>query len=210
MINPSMDSYTLTNEFERDSSFYRWSSSEHSSEIRRFLRGEEVILYADVNKAKHDAIKFKNLFLLVEANNSADNKTLNELLKHFWVRLVYSGKSEFRLKGEIYSFDTHFNEKSELILQFKYGCKYVCSNSNESYEKLAKNTPFLSPYTLWKMQILPQHIEGDELKNTLKEIGSLFEKNQVDVSLGGTGKYISDTNKLDMSCDGGPRPYRDF
>ncbi len=78
MINPNMDSYTLTNEFERDSSFYRWSSSEHSSEIMRFLRGEEVILYADVNKAKHDAIKFKNLFLLVEANNSADNTRCQE------------------------------------------------------------------------------------------------------------------------------------
>ena len=175
------------------------------------MRGEEVILYADVNKAKHDAIKFKNLFLLVEANNSSDNKTLNELLEHFWVRLVYSGKSELRLKGEIYSFDTHFKEESELILKWTYGCKYVCSNTNEAYMKLKENTPFLSPYTLWKMQIIPQHIKGEKLNKTLKEIESLFEKNQVDVSLGGTGKYISDKkNELDMSCDGGPRPYRNY
>ena len=176
------------------------------------MRGEEVILYADVNKAKHDAIKFKNLFLLVEANNSRDNKTLNELLEHFWVRLVYSGKSELRLKGEIYSFDTHFNDESELILKWAYGCKFVCAKSNKSYQKLTENTPFLSPYTLWKMQLLPQHIKGEELSDAFKEIGSLFEKNQVDVSLGGTGQYIWEDKKkeLDMSCDGGPRPYRNY
>ena len=95
------------------------SSREQSSEIRPFLRGEEVTLYEDVNKASHDALKFKQLFLLVEANNStSDNKTLNELLEHFWVRLVYSGKSEFRLKGDIYLFDNYFVEKSDLILKW--------------------------------------------------------------------------------------------
>ncbi len=61
------------------------------------------------------------------------------------------------------------------------------------------------------MQILPQHIKDEELTETLNKIGSLFEKNQVDVSLGGVGQYIwEDKEILDVSCDGMPRPYRNY
>jgi hypothetical protein len=91
------------------------------------LRGEEVTLYADVNKASHDALKFKQLFLLVEANNStSDNKTLNELLEHFWVRLVYSGKSEFRLKGEKMFYST-IEKKNLYKLIHRYKKKFIAT-----------------------------------------------------------------------------------
>jgi len=176
------------------------------------LRGEEITLYADVNKASHDAIKFKSLFLLVEAQNSrSDNETLNGLLEKFWVRLVYSGKSEYRFKDEIYSIDPYYNMKSDLILMQGYGCKHSCPSDNESYKMLSGNRPILSPYTLWKMKLVPIHMGRDQLTSTLKEIGALFERNQVEVSLGGKGQYISrERNEVDMSCDGGPRPYRDY
>jgi len=169
-------------------------------------------LYADVNKASHDATKFKSLFLLVEAQNSkSDNETLNGLLEKFLVQLVYSGKSEYRFKGEIYSFDPYNNMESGLIFLMKYGCKDECWSVNESYKKLSKNKPILSPYTLWKMKIISRFPNAEEDEKTLKEIGALFEKNQVVVSLGGKGQFISkDHNEIDMSCDGGPKPYRDY
>jgi len=61
------------------------------------------------------------------------------------------------------------------------------------------------------MKLVPIHIGGDQLNNALKEIGALFERNQVDVSLGGKGQYISkERNEVDISCDEGPRPYSDY
>jgi len=170
------------------------------------LSGEEVTLYADVNKASHDAIKFSSLFLLVEAQNSAsDNKTMNGLLEKFWVKLVYSGKSEYRLKGEIYYIDPYHNMESDLILMQGYGCKHSCLTENESNKMLSGNKPILSPYTLWKMKFESRFPNSKEDEKTLKKIGALFEKNHVVVSLSGKGQYISkDHKELDMSCDGDP------
>ena len=173
MINTRTHNFIRTDTFEKDSSFYRWSSTEHSSEIRRFLSGEEVTLYADVNKASHDATKFKSLFLLVEAQNSkSDNETLNGLLEKFWVRLVYSGKSEYRFKDEIYAIDPYYNMKSDLILMQGYGCKHSCPSDNESYKMLSGNRPILSPCTLRKFatRLYKDWLKGGNIKKIHRKI----------------------------------------
>ena len=47
--DPKIDDYIDRYDFDKNLSFFRWSSENNSLEIARLFSGEETIFYADIN-----------------------------------------------------------------------------------------------------------------------------------------------------------------
>jgi hypothetical protein len=196
-IDPSIDNYIQSISFEQDNPFFEWSSKDYPFEIRQLFNGNLTTLYADVNHAKFDAIKFCTLYIFIEIKSSEiANKTLNSLLKNFYVELKHSGISNYKFKQANYVINLNYNSDEKLMLKYEYG-NPNSENSNETFKKLAKNKPVLSPYTFWGITIYPQNLAGNK-KNPLKELALFLNENnhEIFVSLRGKGQYVSDAIKV--------------
>lgn len=196
-LMPRYDNHLQSYSFENDNPFFKWSSEEYPFELKRLLSGEKVILYADIDHARFDAIKFCTLNLTIETlnkdgNNSCNNQHLQSVLGNYYVELTHSGVSNYKLKANVYTINLNYKSEEKLLLRYQYGCTGTCTNSNESYQKLRINKPLLSPYTFWEIKIDPIKVENKiEL---FGKLGCLFENNQkIIVSLTGQGQYVSST-----------------
>ena len=163
----------------------------HQLEISRFLSGESTVFYADISSAKHDAIKFSSLNLHIEIlSNRSSNETLNNLIENnVIIELEHLGPSFYRLNHNIVKLDLNYKSDEKLMLRFRYGSR---SNDdvNESFKKLKKNKPILSPYTFWKMKIDP--VDPDEEKELFNRLSTLMAENhEIAIYLVGKGQYIS-------------------
>ena len=191
-IQPSIDNYVQDQIFDDKHGFkhfYQWSLKTHPFELESLLAGEEVTLYADIAGAEFDAVKFKTIFLKIETTNQSTNARLNEELGQFYVELEHSGVSFYKFNKEEYRLESGstLSNAEKLLLRYQYGCTTTCDNSNVSFKKLAKTEPLLSPYTFWKMRLVPVLPRQD----AFKKIESIYkaEENLL-VSLGGEGRYV--------------------
>ena len=158
-IRFGIDNLIHDHEFKKDFPFYKWSTKNgYSNEIKKLLRGETAYFYADINHAEYDAIKFKTLYVLIEIVNSKEkNQTLNNLLvqEKIQINMTHSGLSHYKFDNEIISINSVYESGEKLMLIYEYSCfdKENCYSANQSYKKLSKNKPVLSPYTFWEFRI---------------------------------------------------------
>ena len=210
------DNYIHSFEFEKQFSFFNWSSKYYPYEIMRLMRGELATFYADIKQAKFDAVKFCTLYILIEiaGDDNERSEELTDLLKKFYVELTYAGDSNYKFGEKFYVIDSSLNNYKEESLKLisQYGCRRSekCQNMNESFKKLTASKPMMSPYTYWNIRIYPIDSTSSSLTaSLLTSIQSLFSKTieeQVEliVSLNGLGQYVSQDIKkkkfIDLNC----------
>jgi hypothetical protein len=164
--------------FEKKASFYKWFSSDFPIEIEQLLSGKNVTLYADINEAKYDLVKFNTIGLRLEViSDSKANETLNEALEAFSYELIHSGVSNFR-----------FHQKKYM--------KYFKSNPIE-----------VSPYTTWNLRLIPANQKVEAFEKLHAVFRSLVQdSNEISVLLEGKGHFTNHSlergNKLmKVFCD---------
>jgi len=200
-LQPGLDNLIQYYMFEKDAPFYSWSSIDYDHEIRMLLRGEQALLLADVRNSNFDAVKFCTLFLQFKIMNSLDDDDkLNNILSNFFVELTHFGESNYKYNERFYSINSYYHGE-KLMLRYQYGCRNNCTNANESYKKLEKNKPLLSPYAFWGIKLKPI---DNKRNNLFEEINKIIQFNsEIEVTLNGYGQYIAEANnlkKLNMDC----------
>jgi hypothetical protein len=196
-LQPGLDNLIQYYMFEKDAPFYSWSSIDYDHEIRILLRGEQALLLADVRNSNYDAVKFCTLFLQFKIMNSLDDDDkLNNILSNFFVELTHFGESNYKYNERFYSINSYYHGE-KLMLRYQYGCRNNCTNANESYKKLEKNKPLLSPYAFWGIKLKPI---DNKRNNLFEEINKIIQFNsEIEVTLNGYGQYIAEANNLKKS-----------
>ncbi|CAF0927314.1 unnamed protein product [Brachionus calyciflorus] len=189
LLKPSRDNFKETYEFDLNRPFYSWSFNSNSNELTSLLKGEKLIILADINQVSHqfDAIKFNSIQIHIELLNSkALDEQLQRLLKQFDVELTYLGASYFKFKNKIYEFNLDYDK---IIIKTKYGSTNRFENTNESTRKLFSNQPLLSPYTFWSIQLSGfNKFESDLI---FKQIIDLIKNSDLRIYLIGSGTFVS-------------------
>ena len=195
---PSFDNHIQSFSFENDHPFFKWSSNKYPFEIKQLLGGHKTTLYADVNNAQFDAIKFCTLYILIQIkSNSSMNEKLSKALEEYYVELTHSGISNYKFKQDKYVINLNHNSREKLVLRYRYGSTNL-NDANESFKKLAINKPVLSPYTFWEIKLRP--VIAKDKNHSLQEFSSLFlDKSEIIVSLNGRGNYV-DSAFVNNSC----------
>ena len=153
-INYKIDNRLHNFMFVNESAFYKWSSKEYPLEVGRLMSGKKVSLYSDIKSSTYEAVKFCTVFIKIEIKESGDNAKLQNLLKKFYIELEHPGISKYKINKKFYIINSNHQFKEKLKLKYQYGCdsEDKCLNMNESYKKLAKSKPMLSPFTFWEMK----------------------------------------------------------
>ncbi len=198
LVKPSIDNHVYHRLFDKNIPFFQWNSKNYPYELKQLLRGEPTTLYADVNYARFDAIKFCTLNVLIETDVPNTNKTLNELLNEFTVELTHSGESNYKYKEKTFKINMNYKSGEKLSLKYQYG---LTTNANSSYKKLALNKPVLSPYTFWAVRI--RAVKTEKEQELLKKIDSLLNETNVElrVFLYGHGQYVDMLAEQNNICE---------
>lgn len=106
--------------------------------MKQLLTGKSTTLYADIDYARFDNLKFCNLEISIETDDSNSNRTLNELLNEFKIQLKHSGESYYK-----------FNEKTFTKINME-NLNNIFEYENESSKKKnsCENGYALSSYVL--------------------------------------------------------------
>lgn len=183
-LRPSLDNHIVHKLFDEKIPFFEWTSKKYPFELKRLLSGQSTY-------ARFDVIKFYNLYLQFEIDESNLNKTLNELLKEFYIEMTHSGESNYKFKEKSYRIDMDYKSKEKLLLKYQYGDN---NNANTSYKKLESSRPVLSPYTLWLIKI--KAVKKEKEEELLKKIDMLIHGEiKIKLSLCGKGQYIDSSKE---------------
>lgn len=154
-------------------------SVDFKNDIVKLLSGDEISIKADVLKGvKQNAVQFNKIGVNFKlANKTAEEELIAEL-ENFDVTLTMVSNGYYRCDTKIYDIPT---SKNVVIIQsFKKNGNPI--SSNDVYQQISDNEPFLSPYAMWSIKI--ENVTGDFAK--LKR----FSNVDIDLELVGKGRHI--------------------
>ncbi|XP_003424252.1 uncharacterized protein LOC100680511 [Nasonia vitripennis] len=164
--------------------FFVWSHDEYKNAIKRLLLGEKIILKSDIIRgSKQNAIKFNVVGINFKLENETMQSELNEQLKYLKVEMMHMGTSYYRCHNKFY---TIVSDNQTLMYTFMKNENGVPQDSSDSYKKLEKYEPFLSPYTLWSIQLR----KYDLSKNNIFASLANYTNEKIDLELEGVGQYV--------------------
>lgn len=163
--------------------FYEWSKEEHSDTISDLLKGQHVLLRADITRGpKLNAIKFNEVELVIRAGDSDRQTELDAILRNFTVKLVHMGNSYYRCGAKYYT----ISSPSQTITYSIEKTDGQPSRTNSVYSKLKHGNLVLSPYAMWTIQLehdIPESKTFDQLAAFAGDI---------DLLLIGHGQYVTE------------------
>lgn len=162
--------------------FYVWDNEEIKEKLPDFLRGKEIEIIADINKAVlKSAVKFNVIVLRFKAPNDTQEQLNNEL-KNFSIALTLAGNYSYRYDDKIYCIP--IDDNIVLTYSFKKDLNGNPFLANDVCKKVSNNNYFLSPYGIWKIKLIANAAEPnfDQLIH--------FEKRNINLELIGRGQYF--------------------
>lgn len=185
----------------RDNELAQWRLKHNFMEMKRLFSGQLAIFNAKVEDSKHDAVKFKTVYITFNTTTIRDQEKLNNLLKKCFIELTHSGMSNYKFRGKTYAITPAYKSGEKLMLRYKYDVQMPSTDANESFKKLSQTRPFLSPYTLWSVRIVPQSSENTtQILNELSDFLIENSDQEMIISLRGSGHYVLDTMKSKEEC----------
>ncbi|XP_059474434.1 uncharacterized protein LOC132196061 [Neocloeon triangulifer] len=189
IINDKEKSVVATefnSKYTSSSPFFTWKNSKYQKQIKQLLKGEQVTLSASVmSPGVKNAVKFNSLLLNLTSSDPQVARKVHELLTHFQIEMVHTGESHYKCGGTYYVIGGD-------VLNFK-----ISFEKNEQGGSVSRNTVFdkmsygdvpLSPYTVWKFQLL--HRSNSDKRNLLNELEQ--NADSVDLELAGAGFFVED------------------
>lgn len=168
------------NAFDGDAAFYKWDSMEYKPEISQLLNGLDVTFVADIHDGlKKNAVKFNEIWLKFRLQNQTLQNEFDAEIQKYLIRMEMVGSSFYRCNKRIY----YISLEKPFDVVFSLKCMPPCQ-LNENYVKLKTSDAFLSPYTTWKIMLVPENEENDF------EQLSRFEDLVTEIALEGRGEYL--------------------
>lgn len=176
--------------------FYTFKSRDFKTEFRRLLNGEEIMIGADIVKGiNQNAVKFNEIEIQFKLSDEKAQIELNSELQKFSVRMTMVGNHYYRCGNKFYYLSIDDNAVIEYSFK-KDPTTRKPIKFNDVYRKLSENSYyFLSPYTMWKIQLikLAEDFPQIELNDTMiqNQFGKLkkFERETINLELCGHGQY---------------------
>ncbi|KAF2075886.1 hypothetical protein CYY_002822 [Polysphondylium violaceum] len=182
---PSPDQNLLNDQFDSSTHpFFTWDYNDYRIEINKLLSGKEVTLVSDIKQSYYDVVKFSQVYLSIKCNDDEQDIKLQSLLSNFNVVLTHSGKCWYKFNYKIYEMKS-FTSSNGLQLIHRYG---NLESTNQSYKKLASSKPILSPYSNWKIQLVPIAPHTNTLFNQFSKFSNL----SISLYLNGKAIYFSE------------------
>lgn len=173
--------------FMHSESFYKWDYGRYTDDITNLLKGNAILLNADINNSdlNWSAIKFKEIWIRILLKSRSKQKHFDNVLRKFHLNMVMVGNDYYRCANRIYYFTL------EKLVPFKF----IMENDrpknpdiiHNNYGMLRSSEPFLSPYTTWKFFLEPI----DRVKTSFAQLEPFV--NQVsEMLLEGIGQYMDE------------------
>lgn len=165
--------------------FYRWEYDSLARYLPDLLSGNEVTLFADVNRAlpSQDAIKFNVIDVRLRLTWASDQKKkeFNDSFVQYSVTATHFGDSRYKCCGKIYSMSS---PRQPLTFSIRNdGTKN--HNPSVAYEKLKNHAALLSPYATWSFKLIPPSTTSLDFKPLTD-----FEDFPMELELTGHGYYV--------------------
>lgn len=173
--------------------FYTWKNSEIKNQLPKLLNGTAITIKADVTKGltNFNAIKFNDIGIRFQALSDESQKKLYSRLEDFDVRLEMEGYQYYRCADKFFYMPVSEN----IVIEYSFKRNELGTGpfkSNEVYKKIEKSY-FLSPYGMWRIQLLNTTVGQDFLP--LRE----FQNHLINLELVGRGWYFK--NPSSFSAD---------
>ncbi|CAG8789442.1 16144_t:CDS:2, partial [Gigaspora margarita] len=179
------DNFLMSEKFDSITRpFFVWKAEKYKQEISKLLEGEEIILNANITESnsKKNAVKFSKIGIKFKSTDDEIQKQIDCELEHFNVKMVHSGNSYYRYCDKFYLIRSD-KQGIDLTHSFKMENGKPVSSS-KVYDKITEGNLMLSPYTVWKIQLIELNDKASYYK--LKNY-----ENEVDLELIGYGEYIN-------------------
>lgn len=175
--------------------FYTFKSREYKKEFRRLLRGEEIMIRADIRNAfDQNAVKFNEIGIKLKLIDGTSQSELNDVLENFGVRMTMVGHNHYRCGNKFYYLAVDDNCVIEYSIKRKANGKPM--KFNEVYRKLSGKNFFLSPYALWKIKLV-KIFDDFQLKNQSAQVTrnpfdqlKKYTDENLDLEIIGRGQYF--------------------
>lgn len=169
---------------DKAATFYTWQYDDIKDAIDELLQGQQILLKADIaNGMNQNAVKFKEIAIYLKLSNESAQTELDAKLQGFNVIMTMVGNNYYRCGNRSYSMSVDDNIVIEYSIKRNDKGKPVSCNG--VYAKIQDGDFFLSPYTMWGIQLAGNF---DEL--------NCFRNKIVDLQLIGHGQYVKQSSSL--------------
>lgn len=168
--------------------FYTWKSAEFHDDFGKLLSGEQITLNAEIAKGlNQNAVKFKELEIHLNVINQKAQSELNSKLEDFHVVMtMVGGNSYYRCGKRVYRMSV--DENIVIEYSIKKNQNSEPTGKNEVYTKIRNGDFFLSPYTMWSIQLVNPKGEPEKFGELDK-----FKNQIIDLQLRGNGQYVKNS-----------------
>lgn len=164
---------------------YTWQAESIKNEVNKLLRGEEIVLSADILRGRnYDAIKFRNIGLYFVARNQSYQQLLDDALKDYIIEMRMIGDGYYRCGSRFYTLSS-LDQK--LDYSFRKGEDGSPDCQGRFYKTIDANDFFLSPYVMWSYRLRNYH----DVKKGFNTLAAFLDLD-MDLELVGDVQYLRD------------------
>lgn len=177
--------------------FYIWKDHVIRDEVDKLLRGEEIIIKADITKGlPKNGLRFNEIGIQFKLVNESAQIKLYSVLENFHMRMTIIGNNYLRCGSRFY----YVSVDDDIVIDYslKTNSNGVPSKTNEIYRKIGQRGYFLSPHVMWKIQLIRGNFEPLKIGEGEFDELNIFENAIIDVRLTGRGLYYKGTNILSL------------
>lgn len=195
LISRREDSIASETIFDTNQPFYQWKYHDFKDQIQQLLNGKTVT-FNSVATLKNwpsmdkNAMKFRKIQINFKLENETKQIEFNDVLKNFQVMMRIIGNNYYKCGRRIYTIPI------DVDVSFQFNIvnnTTIISKSNGIDSKFMQRKPFLSPYTVWNIQLISESSRFDELK--------AFENEDIELQLLGDGRFIEDKELGQQACN---------
>lgn len=176
------DAYLYSNySFIDTESFYAWNLANYKDDFQKLLNGDEVTLVADIQDGlKMSAIKFNDIWIKMRLKNESEQSEFDSEIDRFKISLQMVGNGYYRCYKRFYYISL------EKTIQFGFSLENgQPTKPNDVLTKLKTGGYFLSPYTTWKISLIPNNNNSNDFSRLKR-----FRNELDEISLEGYGQYL--------------------
>ncbi|GFR21992.1 uncharacterized protein TNCT_343272 [Trichonephila clavata] len=162
--------------------FFVWKNEQYKNEISKLFSGREIALKADVSlsDSNKEAIKFYAIDVNFKSKNETIQTQIYNTLAGFDIKMTHTGNSYYRYDDKIYLITS---TNVTIIRSWERDDDKVPIRKNDVYVKIQHGNLTLSPYAVWKFQLIKA---TDEIPFQALEVF----RDQIDLELIGCGSYV--------------------
>jgi hypothetical protein len=173
--------------FDESNPFFVWENNKQNTyAITDLLKGFETTMKADVLRGERNAVKFNDIKLNLKTSRKEDQQKLDAVLENFKIILTHMGNSRYRCNDNIFIISDKPQQIEYSFSEDRWGKPKHCNNV---FDKIQRGDLLLSPYALWKFQIVKLYQQSN-FSSLSKFYGN------VKLELTGRGQYVKNNSTI--------------